>query len=140
METQRYPTRRLLLGSLFLSAAALYSYQAQAATTQLPIPSGVALKSWQDNGADGKYLLQMLEGKAPKAGKAITGTVVSDTDCDADAQGLSHCHNAIELADGSKITVIDTHEMHRNRCLGAGDKISLTSVDKGWVMGTLFKK
>jgi len=139
MKTQHYPTRRLLLGSLILSAAALYSYQAQAAG-QLPIPNGVAMTTWHENGADGKYLLQMLEGKTPKAGKAIVGTVVSDTDCEADAEGLSHCHNAIKLADGSKITVIDTHEMHRNRCLGDGDKISLTTVDKGWVMGTLFKK
>ncbi|MBK5204896.1 MAG: hypothetical protein JJD98_05660, partial [Polaromonas sp.] len=59
---------------------------------------------------------------------------------EADAEGLSHCHNAIELADGSKITVIDTHEMHRNRCMQPGEKISLTGVGKSWVMGQVFKK
>lgn len=140
LQSRLYRVGRLLPGVFALSAAVLYSYQAQAATDQPPIPPGVAMKSWQDNGLDGRYLLQLAPGKSLKAGKRVTGTVTSDTDCEIDAEGLSHCHNNIKLADGSEITVIDTHNMHRYRCLGAGDRISLTGMKGPWIMGTLSEK
>ena len=132
-----YSAGRLLLGMSVLGAAAVYSYHAQAAPGQLPIPRGVAMKSWHDNGRDGRYLLQLAQGSAPKAGKPVSGTVTGDANCDADAEGLSHCHNTIKLANGSQITVINTHEMHRYRCLGAGDQISLTAMGGSWIMGAL---
>lgn len=138
IQPKLYSASRLLLGAFALSAAFLYSYNVQAETTQPPIPRGVAMKSWQENGSGGRYLLQLIQGKALNSGNTVVGTVTSDTDCDADADGLSHCHNTIELSNGGKITVIDTHNMHRNRCLGAGDKLSLTRVDGTWMMGTLF--
>ena len=134
-----YRVSRLLLGVFMLSAASVYSYQVHAAD-QPRIPRGVAMKSWQENGHGGKYLLQVVEGRAPKAGKRLTGTVTSDTNCDADAEGLSHCQNIIELTDGSRITVIDTHNMHVNRCMSPGERISLTGIDKSWVMATTFTK
>lgn len=140
MQLRLDPVSRLLLGVFVLSAAAVYSYQASAATVQPPIPRGVAMKSWQENGREGRYLLQLIQGSAPRSGKPVIGTVTSDTDCDADAEGLSHCHNIIKLADGSQITVIDSHNMHVNRCLGAGDRLSLTRIDKTWIMGTLAAK
>ena len=129
--------RRWLPGMLALVAASVYSYQVQAATGQPPIPRGVAMKSWHDNGRDGRYLLQLAQGSALKAGKPVSGTVTGDANCDADAEGLSHCHNTIKLANGSQITVINTHEMHRYRCLGAGDQISLTAMGGSWIMGAL---
>ena len=134
-----YRVSRLLLGLFMLSAASVYSYQVHAAA-QPPIPRGVAMKSWQENGRGGKYLLQVVEGRAPKAGKRLSGTVTSDTNCDADAEGLSHCQNIIELTDGSRITVIDTHNMHVNRCMSPGERISLTGIDKSWVMATTSTK
>ena len=140
IQPRLYPVSRLLLGVFVLGAAAAYSYQAQAATVQPPIPRGVAMKSWQENGRDGRYLLQVVEGRAPKAGKRITGTVTSDTNCDADAEGLSHCQNIIELTNGSRITVIDTHNMHVNRCMSPGERISLTGIDKSWIMATASAK
>lgn len=140
MQLRLYPVSRLLLGVFVLSAAAVYSYQASAATAQPPIPRGVAMKSWQDNGQGGRYLLQLAQGTAPKAGKPVIGTVTNDTDCEIDAEGLSHCHNTIKFANGSEIMVIDTHNMHRNRCLGAGDRISLTGMGSSWIMGTLAAK
>jgi hypothetical protein len=127
----------LLLGVLVLSAASVYSYNAQAGTVQPPIPGGVAMKSWHENGSGGQYLLQLYQGRSLKVAQSITGTVTGDANCDADAEGLSHCHNTIELANGNKITVINTHEMHRNRCLGAGDRISLTGIGGPWIMGAL---
>jgi len=140
IESGLYPLGRVLLGVFVLSAAVVYSYQVQAATDQPPIPRGVPMKSWQENGRDGRYLLQLIKGKAPKAGKAVIGTVTSDTDCDADAEGLSHCHNTIKLANGSEFTVIDSHNMHMNRCLGAEDRLSLTAMSGPWIMGTLVTK
>ena len=140
IQPRLYPVSRLLLGVFVLSAASLYSYKVHAETDQPPIPRGVAMKSWQDNGRDGRYLLQVLQGSALKAGKRVTGTVKSDTDCDIDAEGLSHCHNVIELANGTRITVIDTHNMHRYRCLGDGDRLSLTGISGTWIIGTLSEK
>jgi len=140
IQPKLYPVSRLLFGMFVLSTASLYSYTANARTDQPPIPRGVAMKSWQENGRDGQYLLQVLQGSALKAGEPVTGTVKSDTDCDADAAGLSHCHNIIELANGTRITVINTHNMHRNRCLGAGDLVSLTGISGPWTMGSLFRK
>ena len=136
IQPKPYPICQLLLGMFVLGAASSYSYVAHAAEQQ-QIPRGVPMKSWHENGRDGRYLLQVIQGRAPNAGKTVVGTVTSDTDCDADAEGLSHCHNTIDLAGGGKITVIDTHQMHSYRCLGAGDKISLTGVDRGWIMGAL---
>jgi hypothetical protein len=134
------PARRSLLGVLALGAA-MYAGSVQAqAGGQPPIPAGLGMKSWQDNGAEGRYLLQVIKGQLPKTVKPITGTVTSDTDCDADAQGLSHCHNTLKLADGTELTVIDTHNMHRNRCLGSGDQLALTGLGKPWIVGTLFKR
>lgn len=142
MRTQRklYSVDRLLLGVLVLSGAAVYSYHAQAATDRPPIPRGVAMKTWQENGRDGRYLLQVINGDAPNTRKPVIGTVTSDTDCDVDVEGLSHCHNNIKLANGSEITVINTHNMHSNRCLGGGDRLSLIGVSGPWIIGTLPSK
>jgi len=139
MKTQSnlHASSRLLLGAFALAAAAAYAYQVHAETSQPPIPRGAAMNTWQENGRDGRYLLQVIEGNLPKARKPITGIVTSDTDCDPDAEGLSHCHNIIELPGGGKLTVIDSHNMHRNRCLGEGDRLSLTRLGGSWIMGTL---
>jgi hypothetical protein len=137
IQSKLHSAGRMLLGAFVLSAASVYFYNAQAAGTQPQIPRGVALKSWHENGSGGQYLLQVIQGKPLKAGKTITGTVTGDFNCDADAEGLSHCHNTVDLADGGKITVVNSHEMHRNRCLGGGDKIVLKGVGGSWIMGTL---
>lgn len=131
---------RLLLGVIVLGAAAAHPYELRAESAQPTIPRGVAMTSWQDNGNGGRYVLQVIQGQPPKGSKTVIGTVKSDTDCDIDAQGLSHCHNIIELANGQTITVIDTHNMHRYRCLGEGDRLSLTRVKGAWLMGTLSAK
>ena len=73
-------------------------------------------------------------------GPRFTATVTSDTDCDPDAQGLSHCHNGLKLADGTQITVIDSHNMNRFRCLGEGDQLTLKAVGTSWIVATLTKK
>ena len=134
------PTSRWLMGTLVVSvlaAAAVYFYQGQAGAREPAIPAGVELTSWHDNGHGGRYVLQVAEGHAPAAGERIAGIIRSDTTCTPDAEGLSHCHNAIELANGEQITVIDNHEISRNPCLQPGARINLTGVGSSWVTGTL---
>ena len=140
IQPRPYPASRLLLGVFVLSVASMYSYNVQAAGTQPPIPRGVTMKSWHENGSGGRYVLHVVEGQPLKSGKAVTGTVLTDTDCDADAEGLSHCHNTIELANGARIAVIDTHEMQVNRCMSPGEQISLTGIGKSWIVGTVSTK
>ena len=136
---QRLPgaARALLYGAMALGAlAATSAIAAQPGAGPLPIPPGVALKSWQANGSDGRYVLQVIQGRA----RSGTATVKSDTDCDPDAQGLSHCHNNLKLANGTQITVINSHNMHQFRCLGEGDQLTLTAVGTSWTVATLTKK
>jgi len=137
IKSESFPVSRRLLGVLVLSAGALASYNGYAGAEEPPIPPGAPIASWYVNGQGGRYLLQVAEGRAPAAGERIVGAVTSDTNCEADAQGLSHCNNAIELENGGRITVIDTHQMMRNRCLSPGDRISMTGISGSWVMGTL---
>ena len=139
-QSRLYAAGRLLLGGFVLSAAAAFTYNAQAANAQLSIPRGVPMKSWQENGRDGRYLLQVIGGSLPRNAKTLVGTVVSDTDCDPDAQGLSHCHNEILLPGGKKLTVIDSHNMHNYRCLGGGDRIELSRLGNTWGVGNLLTK
>ena len=128
---------RWLFGALLLGAGAILSYKGFAGTTEPPIPSGVQFASWYDNGQGGRYVLQVIQGRIPKAGWRVAGVVKSDTNCEPDAQGLSHCHNAIALSNGREITVVDTHQMMRNRCLKPGDRLTLTVVGPSWAVGTL---
>lgn len=143
-ETKLRPVRALLLWALaagtFAAGAAAPQPAAAPVATPQPVPPGVGLKFWQDNESNGRYVLQVIEGTAPKAGKRIIGIVTTDTDRDPEAQGVSHCHNVVKMADGTQMTVIDSHNMHRFRCLGAGDQMTFTSAGKGWVVGTLLAK
>ena len=85
-------------------------------------------------GSDGQYLLQLADGELPPAGVRTFGVVLSDTNCEPDAQGLNHCRNGIRLADGSTINLIDNHMMSRYRCLQPGETVSLTTFDDAWVV------
>jgi hypothetical protein len=134
-------TRRWLLGTLALTTlggiaavAFLFLYGQEPASAGPTIPSGFNLASWYENGHGGEYLLQIAEGELPPVGVRVSGVVTSDTDCDPDAQGLSHCHNGIDLANGSTITVIDTHMMSRYRCLQPGEAVSVTRFNDSWVV------
>ena len=104
------------------------------ASAEPAIPPGVSLTSWFDNGKDGHHVLQIAEGNAPSAGVRVSGVVATDTNCDPDAQGLSHCHNRINLSDGGSIEVIHTHFMSRIPCLLPGQRVSITGLNASWVV------
>lgn len=129
--------RRRLIGALLAGAAALLSYGEYAAAEQPAIPPAAKLASWFDNGHGGRYVLQIAQGRSLGTGERVLGVVKTDTNCDPDAQGLNHCRNAIELSNGGVITVINTHQMMRNRCLGPGDRLSLSGIGARWVMASL---
>ena len=106
-------------------------------TDEPTIPQGVSLTSWTENGRGGQYVLQVLDGAPPAAGVKVLGTVISDTVCAPDDQGFNHCHNVIEFADRSQITVINTHVMRLHRCLKPGDNVWLSRIDSSWVVAKL---
>lgn len=73
------------------------------------------------NGKGGIVLVHLLQGMLPTHRTA--GTVLTDTSCDPDRYGISHCHNGIRLADGAAIVIRDDHDMQRNPCLSPGEKV-----------------
>ena len=124
-----------------VAGASLLSYQGTPVAvsqqeTQVAssgIPAGVSLASWQNNGRGGRYVMRVIEGSVPD-GAQLSGVVTSDTDCDADAQGLSHCHNGITLSNGVRITAVNSHNMMRFQCLDPGQRVSITRLDGGWII------
>jgi len=86
---------------------------------------------WQQNGNNNENITQLLEGKLENT--SASGTVLSDANCEADEQGISRCHNEIELSDQQKITVINVHNMNNYACLGPGDSVSIEPYSEGWL-------
>nr|WP_319483055.1 hypothetical protein [uncultured Cohaesibacter sp.] len=93
---------------------------------------GAGITSWVENGSGGKYTLRIQEGTLPAAGRSVAATVLSDSDCAPDKEGINHCRNEIELSDGSRLTGIDNHRMSVNRCLRSGEKVTISMLTDGW--------
>ncbi len=64
---------------------------------------------------------RLMAGHMPMA--ATSGTVLTDEDCAPDAMGISHCRNAVRLADGRTIVVRHPHDMGRVPCLTPGEHV-----------------
>lgn len=108
------------------------SNQPQQATASNDVPAFITdLASWQHNGENGRYYAPIIDGATPA--QATLGTVKTDTDCTPDQEGLSHCHNVIELLSGGTITIQDNHNMMINRCLSPGEQVTVTPLHNGWV-------
>ena len=87
------------------------------------LPNGVrGPSSWYLNGKGGRYFVPIIQGKL--LGPTI-GIVKTDSNCTPDDQGLSHCHNRIELPSGRTITIQNTHKMKNFRCLSPGEQIAV---------------
>lgn len=133
--TRLWPLNKLTAIVTGVLVAAFLVGALGCATTREPaIPRGAPLASWNENGRGGHYALQIMQGSAPPAGVTVAGVVLSDTNCQPDGQGFNHCHNEINLANGERITVINTHVMRIYRCLRPGEPISLTRIDASWVL------
>jgi hypothetical protein len=78
------------------------------------------------NGIGGQELVYLIKGRMPA--RATTGTALTDTDCAADRNGISHCSNILRLASGSRITVRHDHSMMNDACLSPGEHVRVKSL------------
>lgn len=79
------------------------------------------------NGQASLSLVSFVGGDRPPA----TGTakVLTDTNCEPDAYGISHCLNALRLQGGGSLVVRHAHDMHAYPCLAPGDTVTLQTVE-----------
>ena len=57
--------------------------------------------------------------------RATTGTILTDTGCAADRNGISHCSNILRL---SRITIRHDHSMMNDPCLSPGERVRVKSL------------
>ena len=80
------------------------------------------------NGADGVTLVYSLKGRAPRT--PMLATVLTDTNCEADQYGISHCLNELRLlGNGRRITVRHDHNMHMFPCLTPDERVRVVALD-----------
>lgn len=60
--------------------------------------------------------------------RATTAAVLSDTNCAADRNGISHCSNILRLGSGRRITVRHDHSMMNDTCLTPGEHVRVRSL------------
>ncbi|HUX80825.1 MAG TPA: hypothetical protein VMV38_00690 [Candidatus Paceibacterota bacterium] len=77
------------------------------------------------NGTDDIDVGVLKSGVIPK--QPTEAVVQTDTNCDPDANGISHCSNILRLADGSLIEVQHDHNMQVYPCLDPGDTVTVES-------------
>jgi len=78
------------------------------------------------NGVAGRDLVYLTKGQMPR--RATTATVLTDTDCAADHNGISHCSNILRLVSGRRITVRHDHSMMNDRCLSPGEHVRVRPI------------
>jgi hypothetical protein len=64
-----------------------------------------------------------MEGTLPSS--PMTSTVLTDENCAPDDEGISHCTNRLELADGGELTVMHPHRMSEVPCLSPGEQVTV---------------
>ncbi len=70
--------------------------------------------------------VDLVSGTAPRA--LVEGSVLSDSDCTPDAQGVSHCRNLIDYA-GARVEVRHHHKMTEEPCLSPTEAVNLMSTE-----------
>jgi hypothetical protein len=78
------------------------------------------------NGVGGLELVYLAKGTMPR--RPTTATVLTDTDCAPDQNGVSHCSNILRLVSGRRITVRHDHKMMNDPCLSPGERVRLRSI------------
>jgi hypothetical protein len=69
------------------------------------------------------YLMTSLRaGQIPE--DAATATVLTDTNCEPDSDGVSHCLNDLQIGNVI-VTVQHHHQMHSVSCLSPGETVTL---------------
>jgi hypothetical protein len=82
----------------------------------MPLPSAHALR-----------LSAMLERGAMPA-RPVTAEVLTDTQCEPDAELVSRCRNEVLLGDGRVLVLRHPHRMSEVPCLAPGEAVRLVPV------------
>lgn len=78
------------------------------------------------NGAGGLVVAYGIVNGKP-LGRS-TATVLTDENCEPDRFGISHCLNALRLADGRRMTVRHDHDMGNDPCLAPGESVRVVGL------------
>lgn len=77
-----------------------------------------------EKGAGAKVTaVHIIKGTVQHRTRAV---VLTDSRCNPDNMGMSHCLNRMRLANGSVITVVHDHRMAQMPCLSPGEHVTLT--------------
>lgn len=63
------------------------------------------------------------EGQLPAG--PVRATVLTDEECEPDAQGISHCRNEVQLRSGKTVVLRHLHDMMQVECLAPGEEVVL---------------
>ena len=69
--------------------------------------------------------VKLLRGQVTRPMRAI---VLTDTRCNPDARGYSHCLNWMRLQTGRRVLVVHTHRMSQMPCLSPGEHVKLRPI------------
>jgi hypothetical protein len=75
---------------------------------------------------EGILSARYVSGALP--GALTRATVLTDTNCQADGSGLSHCTNDLR-AGNAQITIQHDHDMRQVPCLSPGEEVELVTYD-----------
>ncbi|MCD6726818.1 MAG: hypothetical protein LT070_06215 [Solirubrobacteraceae bacterium] len=132
----------LVAGALLVIALAIgAALSAGGEPAQAPAAAGSALAQDQSHAppAATRTVLVSRSGRAapsqpggPMNAERLTGavpsaptiaTVLSDEDCQPDADGVSHCRNRLRLPGGRELTVRHPHRMADVPCMTPGERV-----------------
>ena len=71
----------------------------------------------------GRMRALLTKGKLPA--EVVEATVLTDEDCAADDEGVSHCRNRLRLPNGRTLTVRHPHRMRDVPCMTPGETVRL---------------
>jgi hypothetical protein len=63
------------------------------------------------------------EGQLPAG--PVMAVVLTDEECEPDAQGVSHCRNEVQLPSGKTVVLRHPHDMMQVECLAPGEEVLL---------------
>jgi len=70
MKEKLHPGRALALCALALATFGAGAAAPQPAVAPQAVPPGLGLTSWQDNGSNGRYVLQVIQARRPSPASA----------------------------------------------------------------------
>lgn len=98
-------------------------WDVEATTPLLQGRDCVAAPATCDNGRAGVNIVYTAASDIPAA--PVRATVLTDTGCEPDAHGASHCLNRLRTAAGDVIDVRNDHRLANEPCLAPGEHVLL---------------